>query len=106
MATTVITSTYLLLEATFLKYLLVTRSTRLSFELFLDNKEQQQQGSRSLSNFFLPDRFRRGDRYPREKQTRERGENGARFLLFEVRARERANGVLLSRETSGPNSSV
>ena len=105
MATTVITSTYLLLEATFLKYLLVTRSTRLSFELFLDNKEQQQ-GSRSLSNFFLPDHFRRGDRNPREKQTRERGENGARFLLFEVRARERANGVLLSRETSGPNSSV
>lgn len=69
-----------------LLYRVSVRSTPLSGNYF-SIKEQQQQ-SRSLSNFFLSDRFRRGDRNPREKQTRERGGRTARGFYYLKCARE------------------
>lgn len=69
-----------------LLYQVSVRSTPLSGNYF-SIKEQQQQ-SRSLSNFFLSDRFRRGDRNPREKQTRERGGRTARGFYYLKCARE------------------
>lgn len=59
---------------------------------------------RALERCFSLDRLRRG---PIEIQTREKQTAGEWRVVFIIcGARERANGVLLSRETSGPNSSV
>lgn len=74
------------------------------YELFLDKRAAKRLLAFQLLS--LGSFQARGSKSARKTNTGAGRENGARGFYYLKRARERANGVLLSRETSGPNSSV
>lgn len=74
------------------------------YELFLDKRAATRLLAFQLLS--LGSFQARGSKSARKTNTGAGRENGARGFYYLKRARERANGVLLSRETSGPNSSV